>query len=106
MVTAAKRKINNRWDKDNMTVLGCKVRKDYAEQVKAAAKARGTTVNALFLSALAEFMDGAQGDGLRVSFDPAEDGFTVDQIKEAARAAGMSVNAWVLDLIRKELFGK
>lgn len=30
---------------------------------------------------------------------------TKAQIKEAARAAGMSVNAWLLDVIRRELFG-
>ena len=30
---------------------------------------------------------------------------TKDQIREAARAAGMSVNAWLLDVIRRELFG-
>lgn len=41
----------------------------------------------------------------RVRLD-GSDQVTRDQIKEAARAAGMSVNAWVLDLIRKELFGR
>lgn len=30
---------------------------------------------------------------------------TKDEIKAAAAAAGQSVNAWVLDLIRKELYG-
>ena len=30
---------------------------------------------------------------------------TKADIKAAAAAAGQSVNAWVLDLIRKELFG-
>ena len=32
MVTSAKRKSNNAWDKANMTALGCKVRKDYADR--------------------------------------------------------------------------
>lgn len=30
---------------------------------------------------------------------------TKAQIKAAATAAGQSVNSWILDLIRKELFG-
>lgn len=33
MVTPKKRKSNNAWDAANMTVLGCKVRKEYADQV-------------------------------------------------------------------------
>ena len=47
MVTSAKRKSNNAWDKANMTVLGCKVRKDYADRVRAVCAAHGDTVNAL-----------------------------------------------------------
>lgn len=55
-LTEAKRKANNKWDSANMTVLGCKVRKDYAEEVKARAKEQGTTVNAIFTQALKDFM--------------------------------------------------
>ena len=49
--------LNNRWDAKNMCVLGCKVRREYAEQVKEEAKRRGTTVNAIFTKALREFME-------------------------------------------------
>ena len=31
---------------------------------------------------------------------------TKDQIKAAAAASGMSVNSWILDLIKKEIFGQ
>ena len=40
-LTDAKRAANNRWDAKNMCVLGCKVRREYAEQVKEEAKRRG-----------------------------------------------------------------
>lgn len=56
-LTDAKRKANNKWDAANMTVLGCKVRKDKAEQFKAACKSAGTTPNAVFTSAMDEFME-------------------------------------------------
>ena len=39
-----------------MTVLGCKVRKDIADDFKAACKIAGTTPNAVFRAALDDFM--------------------------------------------------
>ena len=56
MVTSAKRKSNNAWDKANMTVLGCKVRKDYADRVRAVCAAHGDTVNALLRDALDKYL--------------------------------------------------
>lgn len=56
-LTEAKRKANNKYIAANMTVLGCKVRKDKAEQFKAACKSAGTTPNAVFTSAMDEFME-------------------------------------------------
>lgn len=56
-VSEAKRKANQKWDAANMTVVGCKVRKDVAEAFKAECKRRGTTVNAVFLQAMREFME-------------------------------------------------
>ena len=52
----SKRRANNKWDAANMTVLGCKIRKDKAEEFKAACKAAGTTPNAVFTAAINEFM--------------------------------------------------
>ena len=55
-VSDAKRRANNKWTAANMTVLGCKVRKDKAEAFKAACAAAGTTVNAVFTAAMDQFM--------------------------------------------------
>lgn len=55
-VSRAKRKANNNWDTQNMTVLGCKVRKDKAELFKTACKEAGTTPNAVFTKAMNNFM--------------------------------------------------
>ena len=60
MVTDAKRRANRKYDALHMTVLGCKVRKGYADQIRAEAKARGTTVNAILLEALRRFMAGEE----------------------------------------------
>lgn len=55
-LTEAKRKANNKYIAANMTVLGCKIRKDKAEQFKAACKTAGTTPNAVFTGAIDDFM--------------------------------------------------
>lgn len=55
-LTDAKRRANNKYIAENMTVLGCKVRKDYAQQVKAKAAKEGTSVNAILRAALDEFI--------------------------------------------------
>lgn len=52
----AKRRANNKYIAANMTVLGCKVRKDYAEKVREKAANEGTTVNAILKTALDTFM--------------------------------------------------
>lgn len=51
-----KREANDRWDKANMSVMGVKVRKDYAERFKAACKAAGTNPNAVFKKAADDFL--------------------------------------------------
>lgn len=56
MVSDTQKKARNKWDAKNMSLLGCKVRKDKADQFKAACAAAGTTVNAVFVSAVDEFM--------------------------------------------------
>lgn len=57
------RKANNKWDAANMTVLGCKIRKDKAEAFKAACKAADTTPNAVFTAAINRFMNGKVVEG-------------------------------------------
>ena len=56
-LSESKRRANNKWDPANMTVLGCKVRRDRAEQFKAACKKNGTSPNAIFLAAMEKFME-------------------------------------------------
>ena len=51
-LTDAKRRANNKYIAANMTVLGCKMRKDKAERFKTACKLAGTTPNAVFTKAV------------------------------------------------------
>lgn len=57
MVTPKKRASNNKWDAANMTILGCKVRKDYADRVRACCEANGDTVNAVLRAALDQYLE-------------------------------------------------
>lgn len=61
-LTDAKRRANNKYIAANMTVLGCKVRKDEAEAFKAACKAAKITPNAVFRQAMREFMEQEKTD--------------------------------------------
>lgn len=55
-LTDAKRRANNKYIAEHMTVLGCKVKKEEADAFRAACAARGTTVNAVFRRAMDDFM--------------------------------------------------
>ena len=52
----AQRRASNKYIAENMTVLGCKIRKEDAEKFKKACAAAGTTPNAVFRKAIDEFM--------------------------------------------------
>ena len=56
-ISPAKKASNARWDKDNMTTLGCRVKREDAEKYHAAAKSQGTTINAVLKCALEELLD-------------------------------------------------
>ncbi|MBQ9535232.1 MAG: hypothetical protein IJU78_05275 [Clostridia bacterium] len=56
-VSEMQKKARNKWDAANMTVLGCKIRKDKAERFKAACMEAGTTVNAVFTAAMDSFLE-------------------------------------------------
>ncbi len=62
-MSESKRKANNKWDAANMTVLGCKIRKDKADEFKAACKRDGTSPNAVFSAAIKKFMEEHGGEG-------------------------------------------
>lgn len=57
MVTEAKKRSNAKWDRENMTTLGCRMRRDYAEEFKAACRMAGKTPNAIFKAAADQFME-------------------------------------------------
>ena len=44
MVTEARKRANAKWDKENMVVLACKVKRETAEQFKAACAAQGLSL--------------------------------------------------------------
>lgn len=46
-VSRAKRASNNKWDKENMKLVACKIRADKAERFKEYAAEKQTTPNAL-----------------------------------------------------------
>lgn len=56
-LTEAKKRANNKYLAENYTVLGVKVRKDYAEEVRQRARERGDTVNAILKAALDKYME-------------------------------------------------
>ena len=56
MITEARKRANAKWDKENMTILGCKVKKEYAAKFRAACAAQGTTPNAVLKQAADDFM--------------------------------------------------
>lgn len=61
-LSEAKKAANKKWDAVNMQNLSVKVRRDYAERIKAAAAAAGTTPSTIMRKALDEFMEGRQDE--------------------------------------------
>lgn len=55
-LTDAKRRANNKYIKEHMATLGCKVRKAQAEEFKLICKATGTTPNAVFRAAMEDYI--------------------------------------------------
>lgn len=49
-VSEAKRKANDKWDKDNMATVACKLRKEDADAFREYAKQSNKTVNTLLRS--------------------------------------------------------
>lgn len=55
-ISEARRRANKKWDAANMQNLSVKLRREYAEQIREAAAAAGTTPAAIMRKALDEFM--------------------------------------------------
>lgn len=56
-VSDKQKQYRNKWDAENMTVLGCKLRKEDADKFRAACKEMDTTPNAVFKEAIKSFME-------------------------------------------------
>lgn len=54
--TEAQKRANAKWDAQHMTTVSVKMRKDLAAQLTDAAKANGTTRNAVLLAAAREYI--------------------------------------------------
>ena len=108
MVTRAKRESNNRWDRENMTILGCKVKREVADQAREAARLAGVSINALLRQTIDRLI---AGDVQPDSSQAAAGGVVLDSpelvaaVQEAAAAAGMTPREWVEDVVQRELFG-
>lgn len=53
-ISASRKKANQRWDSENMSTLGCKIRRNDALIFKEYAKSLGTTANTLLKSYVLE----------------------------------------------------
>ena len=83
MVTEAQKKASAKWDKENMVVLACKVKRETAEQFKAACAAQGKKSNAVLQQAVKAYLEQAPAqEPLRAAGDSMQDDET-----EARRAA-------------------
>lgn len=56
-ISEARKKANAKWDKENMTTLGCKVKKEEAVAFKEYAKAQGKTANTVLKEYVLECID-------------------------------------------------
>ena len=57
MVSENKRKSNLKWDRENMTTLGCRVRVTKADEFKAVCRIIGTTPNEVFRRAMDKVLE-------------------------------------------------
>ena len=60
MPTEAQKRTRDKWDAENMSVISCKLKREIAENFKAAAKANGTTPNELIRRWIAAYLQAIQ----------------------------------------------
>lgn len=63
MPSEAQKKSRNKWDKENMKIVACKVKKEYADRFKQYAEDNGTTSNALLKQYIVECIGTESGLG-------------------------------------------
>lgn len=62
-VNDARKRANAKWDKENMTTLGCRVTKTKAMQFKQACQQLGIVPNAVLLQAVEQTIERAEREG-------------------------------------------
>lgn len=101
MVSDAQKKASAKWDKENMIVVGTKLKRTYAADFRVACESVGTTPSAVIKKAIDDFMnaqtqqepphaagDASQTDSARSEFDSVSDEMkgAMDALKAAAVA--------------------
>ena len=61
-LSEARKKANNKWDKENMCVVGCKVKREQADQIRQHAANLGESVNAYIKRLIDQDMKHAPGE--------------------------------------------
>ena len=62
-VAESRKKANAKWDAENMTTLGCRIKKDQAEKFKAYCSEMGKTSNAVLRDYVLDCIDEKQEAG-------------------------------------------
>jgi hypothetical protein len=59
MVSEAQKKASAKWDKENMIIVGTKIKRSYAAEFRTACEAAQTTPSAVIRKAIDDFMENA-----------------------------------------------
>lgn len=95
MAVSEKKKASNaKWDKQNMTIIGVTVRNTLKEEFRTVCEQNGTTMNAVLLKALHDYMDGA--DRVSPSPLPLPAGWT--QGKPSVLSTFRTTDGWQMDI--------
>ena len=63
VICESQKRASAKWDRENMMIVGAKVRKEFAAEFKAACKAAGTSPNAVIKKAMADFIKSHRAAG-------------------------------------------
>lgn len=84
MVSDAQKKASAKWDKENMIVVGTKLKRSYAADFRAMCEAVGTTPSAVIRKAIDDFMEANTEQGQHSG------GYEVSQTDTPSPADGVS----------------
>lgn len=94
-VSEKKKASNYKWNKQNMTIVAVSVRNEVKEQFKVSCEQNGTTMNAVLLNALRDYIAKAEQNEASTA-DPLPDGWrrTAPSVIRTFRSA----DGWVVDI--------